>query len=78
MKTIKFFIWYTGVNHKKIKHLILLTKIVIRQKIAEIWCKKRHNQWEQLQPSLHGAGKYVYNCYKCSVCGRMYVVFDVN
>ena len=78
MKTIKFFIWYIGAKPKNIKDVIQLLKLVVRQKITELWCKKKHNQWVQIQPYLHGAGKYVYNGYKCNVCGRIHIAYEVN
>lgn len=78
MKTVKFFIWYVGSKPKSVKDAMQLIKLVIRQKITELWCKRKHNQWLQIYPPLHGAGKYVYNGYQCNVCKRLHIEFEVN
>ncbi len=75
MKTIKFTIWYAE-RPKNIKGLIRLAKLVIRQKITELWCKKKHNKW--IQTPLNGAGKYIYNVFQCDVCNRVHISFVLN
>jgi len=78
MKTINFFIWYIGAKPKNVKDMIRLLKLVIRQKTTELWCQRKHNQWIQIQPPLHGAGKYVYNVYQCNLCKRLHISYTVN
>lgn len=76
MKTVKFFIWYLGAKPKKLKDFIQLIKYVYRQKFTEIICMKKHNNWEQM--NYHGAGKYVYNLYRCNICNKIHISFKIN
>ena len=63
--------------YRFLKYMNLLSTNRFYQQVkTRYWCAVRHKGFRGI-PMLHGAGRYVYQAYKCE-CGAIHYEFKMN